>query len=74
MKNRITNNEKLQLLGLLTLAIQHQQLVILSEKAMCQILEVENPNGYAGCLSDAIYDGNLDIDSILKNMEIKVTK
>ena len=72
MKTVITNTEKLQLLGLLTLAQQHQKVVGLAEEAMCALLEHDEMSNYADQLSDAIYEQDTNIDKILENMGVKV--
>lgn len=70
MKKIITQSEKIQLLGLLTLARQHWKIVNQCNSAMCGIIGSDDFND-AGLLSDAVYD-DTDIDSILRNMEIEV--
>lgn len=75
MKNRITEQERLQLLGLMTLAIQHQKIVNECETALATLLENDPSEGsYVGQLSDAIYNGDDNIDNILKEMDIKIIK
>lgn len=68
MKTTITNSEKLQLLGLLTLGIRHRQVVDQVEKAMAEITETE----VGGHLGDALYESDTDIDEILKRMGIAI--
>lgn len=68
MKKTITQSERLQLLGLLTLARSHRVTVDKCEDEMNKIVEVENYSH----LTDAIYDEN-DFDQVLKKMEIEVT-
>jgi hypothetical protein len=70
MKKIITENERLQLLGLLTLARQHRVIINLSEKAMEEILKEDFNN--LDWLSDAIWDDNTTIDEVLEHMDIKV--
>lgn len=69
MSKSITTQEKLQLLGLLTLGIQHQKIVNQVEEAMAKISGEE----IGGHLSDAVYEGDTDIDKILVNIGIEVT-
>lgn len=71
MKKSITQNERLQLLGLLTLARQHAQMIHATEDAMDKIMDNEDPFG--SHLNDAVYD-TASIDEVLKNMKVKVTK
>jgi hypothetical protein len=68
MKTTITEQERLQLLGLLTLGIKHQRIVNQVDDAIAEIVQEETGN----LLSDAVYDGNDDIDHVLKNMGITV--
>lgn len=70
MKTSITEKEKLQLLGLLTLGIKHHQIVDHVEQAMADLTETE----VGGLLGDALYESNLDIDTVLANMDIKVVE
>lgn len=68
MRKFITESEKLQLLGLLTLGIQHQQIVNQVEDAMAKITDTEA----GSLLGDALYEGSTDIDTVLQNMGIEV--
>lgn len=68
MSKKITQSEKLQLLGLLALGIKHQKLVTEVEHAMNKITGDE----LGGHLNEAIYNEDFDIDTILENMEIGV--
>jgi len=70
MKKVITENERLQLLGLLTLARQHRIIISHSEEAMAVIMNEEFQN--LDWLSDAIYDDSTTIDEVLKNMDVRV--
>lgn len=70
MKKQITEDEKLQILGLLTLARQHYAMVAAAEKAMAQVLD--HDEAYVDWLSDAISENNESIDEVLKKMEITV--
>lgn len=69
MKKAITQNEKYQLIGLLTLAQKHYQMISLLTTAMSKIIDEDD-----SILHDAIYDGDADIDNMLKVMDIEVTK
>lgn len=69
MRKTITSAEKLQLLGLLTLGIQHQTIVNQVENAMAKLTQTE----IGEHLSDAIYEQNTDIDAILETIGIEVT-
>ena len=73
LKKTITKTERIQLIGLLTIA--HQAYVRMDEadKAMQEIVGSETYGG-AGVLSDAYFDEHWDIDALLKNMKIKVVK
>ena len=71
MKVTITENERLQLLGLLVVAQQHAKGVMSAEKAAAAILEIDDND--LGHYSDAVYESDADIDDILKKMGIKVT-
>ena len=72
MKKVITQSEKMQLLGLLTLAREHRKIVVLAERASADILEHEDE--YLDHYSDAIWDDSISLDNVLKNMKIKVSK
>jgi len=69
MRKTITITERYQLLGLLTLGIQHKNIVDQVEKAMAKITKGE----VGDHLGDALYNGDTDIDTILENMGIEVT-
>lgn len=69
MRTTITENERLQLLGLLTLGQQHYKTIDSVREAIENI--IEDPDG-GSLLSDAIWDYETDIDKILKNMNIEV--
>jgi len=69
MKKTITQNEKLQLVGLLTLGIQHQEIVGRVEDAMAKLTGTE----VGGHLGDALYQGGrFDIDELLENEGVGV--
>lgn len=69
MKKVITASERLQLLGLLVLAIEQQKMVQKLEEQMHRVIACKN--GYSH-LTDAIYESDLDIDGILHDMGITV--
>lgn len=68
MKTTITEGEKLQLLGLLTLGRSHNKIVNQVNDEMARIVGDEDKYS---ALTDAVYD-EADIDEVLKNMEITV--
>lgn len=69
MSKTITENEKLQLIGLLTLGIQHQKIVTQIEKAMAKLTDTE----VGGHLSETLYEGdNFDIDELLEREGVEV--
>lgn len=70
MRKTITPNERLQLLGLLTVAQQHYAVEKQMAEAIDSILEDEE---HYSLMTDAIYEAPTDIDVILKNMEIEVS-
>jgi len=67
MSKTITNNQRLELLGLLTLARKHREIVDQCDEAMAEIAGVE----VGGLLSDAIYEP-VDLDTTLARMGIEV--
>jgi len=69
MRTTITEQEKLQLLGLLTLGQQHNKIVDQVREAIEKV--IEDPNGYSQ-LVDAIWEYETDIDKLLRNMGIEV--
>lgn len=73
MKKTITENERLQLIGLMTLAKQHYEIVRNCERAMANLVGSEYE--YEDNLSDQIYGSETyDVDEALKNIDIKVKK
>lgn len=70
MKTKITTQEKLQLLGLFTLANQHAKKVQEAERAMADLLEHDDP--YVDHLSDEAYNDAPDFNGALKRMGIEV--
>ena len=68
MKTTITQNEYLQIVGLMTLARNHQKIVDDCNDAMSEI--VGDDEKYS-LLTDAMYDST-DVDTALKNMNITV--
>jgi hypothetical protein len=70
-KVSITTNERLQLIGLLTLAQHHERLLRGLEAAACEITgEEANSGGHTG---DAIYSGaHADADDLLRKLGIRV--
>lgn len=74
MKTVITTQEKLELLGLLTLARQHAKIVNLAEEAMVTVLDADS-DGFGGVdwLYDEVYeDRPIDMDVILGKMNVEV--
>jgi len=67
MSKLITNNQRLELLGLLTLARKHREIVDQCDEAMAEIAGVE----VGEHLTDAIYD-NIDLATALARMDIEV--
>lgn len=70
MKTTITQSERLQLLGLLTLGAKQSQILAQLEASVNEVIADDEKYSL---LTDALYEGNTDIDDILKNMEITVT-
>lgn len=70
MKKTITKYQKLEIIGLITVASKYYRIVRQCEAALCDILKM--PDEYAEQLSDAIYEDDYNIDSILKNMGVTV--
>lgn len=71
MKTSITTAEKYQLLGLLTLGRQHGKTIKELEEAAKEILEAEDLWDL-GNFSDAIWDSDVTISAILKDIGIEV--
>lgn len=69
MKKIITPNERLQLLGLLTLAQQHAKIADQAREAIEKI--IDDIGGYS-LLTDAIYEERAHIDKMLSDMGIEV--
>lgn len=69
MSKTITESEKLQLIGLITLGRHHQQKVTDVEQAISKLTDTE----IGGHFSDSLYDtGNYDIDELLKREGVEV--
>ena len=75
-KTQITKTEKLQLIGLITLAHQAWKNIQEIDKAMVKIVGDQSNFGTpdAGLLSEVCFEETPDIDSCLKDMGIKVKK
>lgn len=72
-KTTITANERLQLIGLLTVAESQMKQLEATEKAAGELLGAKDDSGYYGHVSDAIYDnGRRDADGLLERMGISV--
>lgn len=72
MKAEITPVEKLQLIGLLTLAAQHAAMLERITDAMAELLGGDRQDR-DGHIMDAIYDdGRRDVDRLLERLEIQV--
>lgn len=70
-KATITPNERLQLIGLLTLAGRYSAQALEVERATKALLDV--PEEDFGHVSDAIYDdGSRDADRLLERLGVKV--
>jgi len=70
MKTVITKQERLQIIGLMTLAKQYSQKIVDLERGVHEI--IEEPKNYS-LLSDEIYQGgDLNVDKCLENMDIEV--
>lgn len=68
MKTKITQNEKLQLLGLVTLGQQHYKVTDLVRDAITEIVENDDT-----LLHEAVWDYDRNFDEALKQMNIEVT-
>ena len=67
----MTHQEYLQALGLLTLAKRHYEKVKDCEKALAKLLKVPNDgNQYYGHVSDAIWEGDADLDELIEKLEL----
>ena len=69
--NRITKNQKLQLLGLVTLAIEHYKIIDQSRDAISDILGEEDTQVH-DMLYDDVANVPRELSKALKNMDIKV--
>lgn len=69
MKRTITENQRLQLIGLLTLAEHHNAMLKQIERAACAITG-ESDGGHTG---DAVY-GSRTLEELLTLREIEVTE
>ena len=70
-KKKITKEERLQLVGLTTLAIQARKRMDEYEGAIKGIIG-EDELGMAGLFGDAFFDDSFNIDTLLKDSGIKV--
>lgn len=69
-KSSITQTEYVQIVGLLTIAKQHTQMIASIEKSLREIIGQEGDNGHC---SDAIY-GDYTAEELLEKMAVKVLK
>lgn len=72
-KKVLTKAERLQLIGLLTLAHQAFGVMQQVDKGMIEIIGREKDGGdYADCLSDEYFESNPNVDDCLERMKIRV--
>lgn len=73
-KKQITKEERLQLIGLVTLQNKANKMIDECDKAMVDIIGKGDgiTDDRAGHLSELCFNDSLDVDKALKNMEIKV--
>ena len=72
-KTTITQSERLQVMGLLVLAEQHNRALVAITKATAEILGEPLDDNYAGHVSDVIWDfGSKDADDLISRLEITV--
>ncbi len=74
-KTEITKNERLQLIGLMTIASLNYKKLKEADNAMIEIIGVSEDkwgSDYAGKLSDEYFEDNPNVDRCLKDMGIKV--
>lgn len=73
MITTLNQSQYLQAVGLLTLAAQHYKQMQAIEKSLAELLEMEPDAG--GCydhVSDAIWSGELDLNLLLRKLNISV--
>jgi len=75
-KTTITESERLQLIGLFTVAESLTRQLAAVERAAGELLGVENDDhNYYGHLSDAIYsDGPIGVDGLLTKLGVTVAE
>lgn len=69
--NRITKSQKLQLLGLVTLAVEHYKIIDQARDAMSDILGEEDTHVH-DMLYEDVANVPRELNKALKNMGIKV--
>lgn len=69
MKKTISSNERLQIIGLVTLARSHAKMIAEIGITLCKTLKIEGD--YADKLSDCFWDEE-NIDAVIKKMGIRV--
>jgi hypothetical protein len=70
-KERISRNEYLQLVGLLTVSRRHVRLIQEIAAAIGEVVGDPNDNE-GGWIGDAVWDANPDVDQMLERMKITV--
>ncbi len=70
-KKSISKLERLQLIGVVTLASQAYKRQRECDKAICKIINYKGSD-YPGLLGDIYFDESPDVDECIKNMGIKV--
>lgn len=75
-KKEITENEYLQIVGLVSLGREAYSRMSEVDKALCSVLnyESEYSGNSCGLLSDIYFDDQPDVKQALKNMEVKILK
>lgn len=72
-KEAITQSEYLQLLGLGVIAQQHYKRIMEARDAMLSVLGMtEEEDDKGGWIGETVWNGEPDIDHMLKMMEVKV--
>jgi len=68
MKQKISKNEYLQLLGLKTLIVEYNKKLSDIHTTICDIMEDGDDDGW---ISDFIYDENATVDSFLNGLKVE---
>lgn len=74
MLKTITKQQKMELLGLLTLARQHRKLMDLAKEAAKEIMVSDDLDDFDSAFLDAVFEEKTTIEEVLSTSEVNIIK